>query len=856
MGGAFFLKNFQVYSPFQRSLIFLLITAVYLLFGYGGLEVATLNPNSSPIWFCSGFAVGALLIFGTWLTPAIFLGSLLTNMLVDTPLVPLLCIAYGNTLEAILGAKLVDWILKKSNIKNYSELFAVILCALLPTIANAIIGVNALHMFGDKGITDLPYSMFTWWSGDAIGVMIVLPFFLELHISGLRRHFPDFIRIVGGLFLTATMLWLDWSVFYNGLNQAFSWIIGPFFLVMSFVMGPLYSRFLLIIIAIVTIYLTRQGFSAFEFGDLNLNLIYTQCILLNFSLGVLFYSSFKINLKNPRNFILGNVMAWGCLFVAIFVLSDIGRNHVSDQFERTVEEAMAAVSESESRLELLLEGGEVFVRLQPRLSGQDWREYVNSLRLGKKLEVINGLGLIFPFEKGRDPGVPVRTIDPQYASSFEDRLVIMHIEPMANNFKAIGLDIGSESNRRAAAIASRVSNKTVATGPILLAQRDYSQYGFLVLHPIKDKEHRFIGWDYMPVFYSNFFKSTFAPFARDLQINVRIENRSYFSNRMDGAKSLLNPHFKKERSVAIFGVPHMIEFYPSDVFLMNNNQSYQVLSLFLALFLYLLVSIILELMTFSLRSEQLVDMKARELDSSRMKLIYNSKMASLGEMASGMAHEINNPLSAILVKMEVLMVMMKEKGIENGEIISEIQKIKTIVGRISKIVNGLRTFSRSSESDPFEPVLLKQVLNETLDLCAEKIKGKGIVITVDEVPDVLIICRPGQISQVLLNLLNNSSDAIENNPDKWIRIAFEEVNERVKVKIIDSGRGIAPEIASRMMEPFFTTKDPNKGTGLGLSISKGIVEEHLGSLWLDTTNVNTCFVLELPVISPGELGEA
>lgn len=108
--------------------------------------------------------------------------------------------------------------------------------------------------------------------------------------------------------------------------------------------------------------------------------------------------------------------------------------------------------------------------------------------------------------------------------------------------------------------------------------------------------------------------------------------------------------------------------------------------------------------------------------------------------------------------------------------------------------------------------------------------------------------RQAQIEQVLLNLLNNSFDAIQSTPDRWIHITARLENHRVLILVTDSGTGIPNDVQQKMLQPFFTTKEVGKGTGLGLSISKGIIEDHQGQLYYDPKNKNTCFVIDLPEI--------
>lgn len=179
----------------------------------------------------------------------------------------------------------------------------------------------------------------------------------------------------------------------------------------------------------------------------------------------------------------------------------------------------------------------------------------------------------------------------------------------------------------------------------------------------------------------------------------------------------------------------------------------------------------------------------------------------------------------------------------------EIQKIKFTADRIGKIVRGLRTFSRASDNDPFERTQLNVIFKETLDLCSEKFKFYGVNLEISPIPPVQISCRPSQISQVLLNLFNNANDAVELLSEKWIRVDFKQTDQMMSISITDSGPGIPMEVADKIMEPFFTTKEVGKGTGLGLSITKGIIEAHKGKFWYNKNSPHTQFIIELPIES-------
>jgi C4-dicarboxylate-specific signal transduction histidine kinase len=130
--------------------------------------------------------------------------------------------------------------------------------------------------------------------------------------------------------------------------------------------------------------------------------------------------------------------------------------------------------------------------------------------------------------------------------------------------------------------------------------------------------------------------------------------------------------------------------------------------------------------------------------------------------------------------------------------------------------------------------------------CNERFKNKNVELKLSIPDNFKLNVRPNQITQVLLNLLNNSFDSIINANDRWVKISATEEDRIIKIEVTDSGEKIPPEIQSKMMLPFFTTKEVGKGTGLGLSISQGLIENHGGKLFFDKTAKNNCFKIELP----------
>jgi signal transduction histidine kinase len=253
--------------------------------------------------------------------------------------------------------------------------------------------------------------------------------------------------------------------------------------------------------------------------------------------------------------------------------------------------------------------------------------------------------------------------------------------------------------------------------------------------------------------------------------------------------------------------------------------------------------------------EEKVHERTAELEESNKKilqqqqsLVTTSKLSALGEMAGGVAHEINNPLGIIHGKASLLLKHLLRGSFtkEMGE--TEIVKIMSMSDRIAKIVSGLKSFSRNGEQDLKEAVVLQSLLESVFSLCTERFKSHHVDLQVAPIPKVFIECRAIQIEQVVLNLLNNAFDAIAEYQTKWIKIDFAVTAEQVEINVTDCGAGIPKHVVEKMMQPFFTTKEIGKGTGLGLSISSGIIADHGGTLKYDETSANTRFVIVLPLL--------
>ncbi len=176
-------------------------------------------------------------------------------------------------------------------------------------------------------------------------------------------------------------------------------------------------------------------------------------------------------------------------------------------------------------------------------------------------------------------------------------------------------------------------------------------------------------------------------------------------------------------------------------------------------------------------------------------------------------------------------------------------KIKQTTFRIAHIVKGLLTFARNDKNQEFQPVEISSTINDVSSFCSEKAKSAKINIRFLSDENLWINGLSVQISKVLLNLINNSIDAISEieTTDRWIDVEARllEDHQTVRFSVTDLSKGLSNESIDKLMQPFFTTKPVGKGTGLGLSISKGLVESHGGTLRYDRASANTRFYFDL-----------
>ena len=252
--------------------------------------------------------------------------------------------------------------------------------------------------------------------------------------------------------------------------------------------------------------------------------------------------------------------------------------------------------------------------------------------------------------------------------------------------------------------------------------------------------------------------------------------------------------------------------------------------------------------SFNAMVDSLRERDERLKEYTREKIMESERLATVGQLAAGVAHELNNPLGGVLIYSHLLLENLSEDDPQR----KNLDKIVTQATRCKHIVKGLLDFSRQTEPS-MEPSNINEFLEKSLELVENQAVFQNITITKDLMSSPPHVMADGQqIQQVFINIVLNAAEAMEGNGGLQIRTAISEDRSYFMVEFTDSGPGILEENIERLFEPFFTTKEVGRGTGLGLSISYGIIQKHNGTINVKSTvGMGTTFIIRLPILGKG-----
>lgn len=238
----------------------------------------------------------------------------------------------------------------------------------------------------------------------------------------------------------------------------------------------------------------------------------------------------------------------------------------------------------------------------------------------------------------------------------------------------------------------------------------------------------------------------------------------------------------------------------------------------------------------------------KESNVALEKSIQAAKLATLGEVASGLSHELNSPIMVLKGTAHQIQKGLDQKNLDLNRLEHLIERLKGTTKKMTNSVNSLRIFSRNPSLDQMKPTNLRNIFTSALNICFEKFRFHQIQIQInpESYGDIEIFGKETQLAHALLNIFNNSFDAISNRPEKWIQVDIGETADTLTIDIFDSGPLISKDLTEKIFVPYFTTKLGQNRTGLGLSITQKIIDEHSGKIEYKALDGHNHFVISLP----------
>ena len=817
-----------------------------------GLEIAHIHLHVSAVWPATGFA---FLIFRHGGLPGllgVIAGSFLVNFLQGGSWISAPLIAAGTGLEIFFAVQVYNSFLSLKNDSPFHLRIArLVTSTIIPSLIAATIGSSALFITGIIQSTDILFSIFVWTIGDCLGFFVVIPFIYSLYEWWKAQHRNKSLDVILFFIVTVVCALSVWYFSYSNLGDYFIFC----FLILLLVLGHSYHPILaygaslgFYVIGVIT---GREGSGLYLSSSPSISLIYLQVVFASISLTLIVIEDFyrkKVNRQPVLLLIFFWVIASLCYGGLLEIIRTQKTMAIKEQFRIAESNLLARIDVYSSAIQTMASHltsiGENCV--------YNWQGFVADSKLIENYPGILGVGIIYPTPRKnidkwlarhqKECKSSIRQIKnvPNVENIFpEDAFIITKIAPREPNFNVYGLDVSTEKRRYESLLKARATGSVVLSPPVQLVQEEKLTPAFLYFAPVYANK-KFLAWVYAPAIWSNFLNQAVKDLPNGIGYRLFFNYEGKDELLYQSQDHISNRPFTKSGEVKIADKIFRLEWFADP--LMLNPKDW--LSVWVA---FLLASLAVLLAIIAANMGQLTQ-KANAIAHQKSEaLVSTAKLATLGELSSSIAHEINNPLGIIKGLLEILRIEIVEKKTAANDLLPLHERLTLTAERIGRIVNSMQMLARDGSKLKRERICLSAPVAVCTELVIEKFKNSHIDLRLKLDPTAYVLGSETEISQVLANLLNNAFDAIKGTEGAWIEIETKKTPEKIYLTVTDSGAGIAPEIAHKIMLPWFTTKNFNQGSGLGLSISLKIIQAHGGNLEFDTRYHHTRFVASFPV---------
>jgi signal transduction histidine kinase/CHASE1-domain containing sensor protein/integral membrane sensor domain MASE1 len=618
----------------------------YFVLAKLSLHFASASLGMSPVWPASGFGVVLVRFWGRRMWPGIFIGAFLPGVFGDHLGVVVLTSA-GSALEAVVGGMILSYLHARYS-ENFilARLLGIVLAALWAALVGTAIGVTAFSLLGSLTSDRLGEAWFTWWVGDALGILIMTPALLavrERHDGRLGvRH--TLIRIAAlaaaiALALLVSRIGSDTEV---AIFLAFPIVVlaGHWF-------GLRGASWSVLGIAMLLTAMTANGMGTFVEAALNDSLIDMQAFLGILAIVSLMFVDLKpLSLRLPLAVLMvGVVVAAGA-----FAIERRDARHLDDlRFGQLVQTASDHVRQRMAIYTNGLRAGASMYQASERVTRKEWRDFAASLALMERYPGIYGLGVVVPVEPEHlaeflvwerfdgAPDLQLKTypgvVNPRAPD--DDHFVVLYVEPEPRNSGIIGVDMSSEPKRRAAAIAARDTGQPAITAQITLFQDPRRRPGFLYFLPVykdlgpittvQQRRDRFRGWIYAPFITEDFFRAALADLANQIHAEVfegdaAAPEHFLFSTFPSRSADALSSGWRATTSLQLVDRTFTVRWHAGAGFVAESRRDAVLVSCTIVLLAMLLAALVANLQSLRQRATALAEDMTKALAASNERL--------------------------------------------------------------------------------------------------------------------------------------------------------------------------------------------------------------------------------------------
>lgn len=860
---------------------FLFIGLAYFAASILGDELSFLHKTASPVWPASGVAVGSLLIFGLRYWPSILLGSIIFNFTKQTNLAVATGITIANMLETFVAVYFIKLTGNSDDDSSGNKISTSILLAslMLGSSLGSLVGSGSLFLGKIIPAEALSATWLTWFVGDFVGALVVIPLFLFFKSSYLYPKNWDYKKIAQNLTIILLSSFLIIYIFGFLKYSPLIFLLFPILLFTHQKLSSFGLGLLIIAVCATSIWRSILGEGPFIGESLTDNLIHLQVFLASFTISAFLITDFSKRTTSKRPLVV-LLLGWSICAFSFHYYQQNDELKDKRNFDQLIAQQIKNITTNFGYYYEALEGGAGLFAASNNVNGKEWKLFVERLQIVARRPGIGGVGYI-GIVKEKDIDNYVSKVRRESFKDFsvkkvpnverpigsdELRYIITFIEPLDVNKKALGLDIGSESNRRSSAELARDSGAPTVSKRITLVQASGSGPGFLLYVPmyksslppktLEERRKQITGWVYAPFVTASFLNGAKTADAEQFKFyffeGSGTEEKDLLY-RSDNMKTKL-PRFEVTTPLSLGQQQFTIAWSKSSSFAYSKNIMSAIISLLGVLITLLMAGHIANLETTNVRAKKIADVQTKVIreNEERLKVaLEKAKQATKAksEFLANMSHEIRTPMNGILG-----MVNLMEETHLTDEQKKLLLTVKNCGDGLLTVLNDILDFSKIESGKMKMEVInfnLEKSIRESIHILAHEASKHSVSLELefsDKTPKH-VIGDEIRLRQVLFNLLGN---AIKFSKDGSVKVRIQgDESGYVRFDVIDDGIGIKDEHKDKLFSPFSQADGSISrkfgGTGLGLVISSRLCKIMGGKLqFVSEEGKGSCFYFSLP----------